>query len=391
MESEQQTKVLLIEGNAEDARSLQAVLAGAGGEFQVCPATLLSEGLSRLAQGGIDIVLLNPSLPDAQGQEAFSRTFSEAKGVPVILISSQDDATLALRAVREGAQDYLVKGRLSGPSLVRCLRYAVERHQHMARLLREAQRQEGGKVLSFVGVRGGSGVTTLALNIAAALGQTGAKTVALELGSFSNFALQLRKTAHADTGQLLEMEPRDVDGDAVNRRLVSLPHGFRALFAPQKGTLVRDIGPDHVTAIVRGAAALSEFSVVDLPAQLSRAHEAVMRVSSFVAIVLEPEPLAVELGKLALQTILSLGIDSSALGLVVVNRLPLTNSIRLPEIRNQVGCEILGSVPPAAEACVLAVDAAKPLVLLQPEVRYSLAVKEITHSLAQTPVPMLRM
>ncbi len=382
--------VLLIESNPEDAQPIVGALTAAGGEFVVKTAARLSEGLEVLGRGGIDIILLSPSMPDAQGFDAFVRTMAQAKGIPIILVSGEDDAGLALRAVREGAQDYIVKGRLSEPSLVRCVRYAVERHRNMAKLLREAQRQEGGRVLSFVGARGAAGTTTLALNTAATFAQEGKRTVALEMGPFSNFALQLRKSPHATLADLLELEPRVINSDAVSRRLASLPHGFRALFAPQKDAQLRDISPDHATAIVHGSSALSEVTVVDLPAHLSRAHEAVMRASSFITIVLEPEPLSVELGRLTVEAMTSWGIDSNLMGLVVVNRLPLTNSVRLPDIRTRVGCDVVGTVPPSAEACVLSVDAAKPLVLLQPEARYTVAVREIAHSLAQSPVQVLR-
>ena len=87
----------------------------------------LQSALDRLTQTGVDVVLLDLGLPDSEGIETFLRTHREAPGEPIIVISGRDDESLALEAVRSGAQDYLVKGRIEGPLLARVIRYAIER------------------------------------------------------------------------------------------------------------------------------------------------------------------------------------------------------------------------------------------------------------------------
>ena len=121
-------KVLLIEDNAIDARLIQIMLSDAGsGIFQLERAERLSSGLKRLASGDIGLVLLDLSLPDSQGLDTFSRLYTESRGIPIIVMSGLDDQTVAVTAVHEGAQDYLVKGQVSGQLLVRAMRYAIER------------------------------------------------------------------------------------------------------------------------------------------------------------------------------------------------------------------------------------------------------------------------
>jgi DNA-binding response OmpR family regulator len=132
--------VLLIEDNPGDARLIREMLAEVKTvAFDLEWADRLSTGLERLAEGGIDVVLLDLALPDSQGLDTFARMHAQAQ-VPVIVLSCLDDEGLALEAVRQGAQDYLVKGQVDGNPLARAIRYAVER-QRMEESLRQRNRE----------------------------------------------------------------------------------------------------------------------------------------------------------------------------------------------------------------------------------------------------------
>ena len=120
--------VLLVEDNPGDARLILELL----GEVQTQAFDLerverLDHALTRLSRTGVDVVLLDLGLPDSQGLETFMRARRGAPDEPIVVISGLDDERLALEAVRSGAQDYLVKGRIEGHLLARVLRYAVER------------------------------------------------------------------------------------------------------------------------------------------------------------------------------------------------------------------------------------------------------------------------
>lgn len=128
-------KVLLIEDNPGDARLIKELLADAGGDpFDLLCVDRLSMGLDHLADGGIDLVLLDLSLPDASGLNTFSTLRAHAPHVPVIVLTGLNDETLAVNAVQEGAQDYLVKGKVDGDLLVRSVRYAIERQRMLMEL-----------------------------------------------------------------------------------------------------------------------------------------------------------------------------------------------------------------------------------------------------------------
>src|SRR4029077_18664374 len=90
-------------------------------------ADRLSIGLERLAEAPFDAVLLDLSLPDSQGLDTLVRLHAAAKDVPIVVLTGIEDEALGVRLIQAGAQDYLVKGYVTGPLLVRSLRYAAER------------------------------------------------------------------------------------------------------------------------------------------------------------------------------------------------------------------------------------------------------------------------
>ena len=133
-------RVLLIEDNPMDVRLIGIMLRDSAPTlFQLEQVDRLEAGLQQLSAERFDLVLVDLSLPDSHGLETFSRVYSRAPKVPIIVLSGLADETVAVSAVHEGAQDYLVKGQVSGPLLVRAMRYAIERKRTSEQLARYAE------------------------------------------------------------------------------------------------------------------------------------------------------------------------------------------------------------------------------------------------------------
>jgi two-component system cell cycle response regulator len=131
--------VLVVEDNAGDARLIQHALeGGTGSTFVVEHADRLSSALERLDAGGVDIVLLDLSLPDSTGLPTFAVLRSCAEDLPIVVLTGLDDEQTATAAVQAGAQDYLVKGTFDAEVIARSVRYAVERHRMQQDLRRLA-------------------------------------------------------------------------------------------------------------------------------------------------------------------------------------------------------------------------------------------------------------
>jgi phosphoserine phosphatase RsbU/P len=120
--------VLLIEDNPGDARLIEMMLSEeAGGLFKLEWVDRLSTGLQRLKDGHFGLILADLSLPDSHGLDTFIRLQTQAPQLPIIVLSGLRDTTVAVQAVHDGAQDFLIKGQVDGQLLARAMRYAMER------------------------------------------------------------------------------------------------------------------------------------------------------------------------------------------------------------------------------------------------------------------------
>lgn len=128
--SEAPVRILLVEDHAGDARLVEEMLSEADGQLQIAArAGTIAEALERLSAGGLDVVLLDLSLPDSSGHETFSAISAHGPGLPVIVLSGFDDQEMALKTVHAGAQDYLVKGHYAPQLLARVIRHSIERNR----------------------------------------------------------------------------------------------------------------------------------------------------------------------------------------------------------------------------------------------------------------------
>lgn len=133
-------KILLVEDNDVDARLTQDILAEWSlEEFNIIHVTRLSDAVTHLARARFDAVLLDLSLPDGYGLSTVRQMHAANPTIAIIVLSGLNDQALALQAVRNGAQDYLIKGQGQSELLTRSICYAIERKRAEERLTYLAQ------------------------------------------------------------------------------------------------------------------------------------------------------------------------------------------------------------------------------------------------------------
>src|SRR3989338_8527530 len=122
--------ILLVEDNPADRRLVAERLSKPHEErFRLLYAESISESLQVLAQNEISIILLDLQLPDCRNLESLTKIHMAATGIPIVVLSEIEDEILALKALKLGAQDFLVKWHTNGHLLVRAIQYALERKQ----------------------------------------------------------------------------------------------------------------------------------------------------------------------------------------------------------------------------------------------------------------------
>ena len=147
-------RVLFIEDDEDYQRLVSAALVGSEDGFDVKTARTLAEGIGLLKQFNPQIIVVDLNLPDGAGYETFLRVQAQAGGVPIIVLTGWDDDDTALQAIKDGAQDYLVKNLIQPKLIARAMNMALNRPGHQ-----DARGAAGlakpGTVMGFIGSKGG--------------------------------------------------------------------------------------------------------------------------------------------------------------------------------------------------------------------------------------------
>lgn len=136
-------RILLLEDNAGDAYLVREQLRDIDRfKFEIDEAQYLDRAICLLQSNSYDAVLLDLTLPDSRGLETFLKIEQQAADTAIIVISAVDDEELAIQAVKEGAQDYLDKGKIQPHTLCKTIQYAIERKSVTEQLTRRTHELE---------------------------------------------------------------------------------------------------------------------------------------------------------------------------------------------------------------------------------------------------------
>ena len=357
------SNILLIDDNPGDVELTSIMLAGAkGAAFHLESCERLAPGLERLKQGDIDALLLDLGLPDSQGLKTFERVHEAAPALPVVVMSSLDDEQVAMRAVEIGAQDYLIKGRLDSRSLSHALLFAVERQRRLS-----AAGPGPGKVLLFVGAKGGVGTTTVALNVATCIAVARKSVIAVELRSnCGTFVPYLNHAPLSNLASLLDMPVERLHKLDVRPHLVEFPWGLRVLFGPQSMEECQPLDREKTEVLLNRLGSIAEYIILDLPDATSIGSQVAAAHANCGVLVLNNDPVSLSCGRRVLDELTAAGTSRPLLKAVAVNRSAAFDGMKLEELAAGLNANMVGMVTPAMDLCRKAEEAGLPFVLVRP-------------------------
>jgi Flp pilus assembly CpaE family ATPase len=332
----------------------------------------LSTALARIAGGGVDLILLDVAGSEAQenGMVSLLHLLREAPQVPTVVVCGAGNEGLALKAMRAGATDCVIREQL-GAGLCRVLHSAIElAHNALSSTVLKTPERLNDGIIAFLGAKGGVGTTTVALNVASILARRSTVILVEMRPTFGSLAPYLQP--HGLTRNLSHLlnpdsgAARPTEAGASLWACKNVP-GMSVLFGPQTEAECAEIAPEHAKAITQSLARLADYVIVDLPASLSEANRAVIEQSSSMAIVVERDPVCVQSARLMARAIESWNVAPRRSGAVIVNRASVSSPMPLPEITTLLGCQLLGVILPGADLCLSAQNACAPLVAHQPE------------------------
>jgi signal transduction histidine kinase/CheY-like chemotaxis protein len=336
----------LVEDNEGDHRLLKAALAEVDDpQIELCHVSRLSDGVNWLAREKFDVILLDLSLPDSQGLNTLTQGRQAAPGVPIVVMTGLNDEAMAIRALESGAQDYLVKGHLDGSQLVRAIRHACARSEGLAAKPEAAPH----KLIGFLGVKGGCGVTTVACHVAAELGrQTGRPTLLADFDLVAGAAGFLMKatSTHSVLDAVDVLDGLDlsswqsiVSHVAANLDILAAPATLAGRMLPR---------PERLAQVLKFARLNYAWTVVDLSRGLSDYSLGLLDHLDSSFLVATPDVLALARTRQIIEALAESNYPPERLHLVV-NRTTGNALLTLKDIERLLQLRVAAALPDAPD------------------------------------------
>jgi pilus assembly protein CpaE len=387
-------KTVLIADDSIDTLRLTGLIFHRGG-YEVQTARSGAEALQKVESLRPDLLILDVMMGDISGLDVCQqvRANPAIAQTPIIMVSAKSFIDDRLSGFHAGADDYVAKPADPQELLARAKALLQRSHYGQKRTSR---------IITFVGAKGGVGVTTVALNTAAMLVSQGKSVILLELRAHrGSLALFLGLNTPQDLCELLSLETDAVTRKEVTSRLVRHPTGLRLLLAPQQPT-TQPLTTEMVTAILKALSAEADLLVLDLPGVTCQGAHAALLESDQILLVTEPETLALATARADLDVLSSWGaLDRTKV--VVVSRTPDEITLAKGEIERRLAPEaaesdkgkkstslIVATIPAAGEPLQEALRLREPLAVAMPNLSASKLFGQLSHWLTEpAPAPVI--
>jgi pilus assembly protein CpaE len=376
--------ILVVDDDPDSARLIILVLRRVG--YQVKSAADGGSALSLIEEEPPDLVVLDVMMPDMDGFEVTRRLRANPRteAMPILMFTAKARGEDVAEGLEAGADDYLTKPVRPADLLRR-----------VSDLLKA--RGEGtpsqpvalpGHLIAFLGVKGGVGTTTLALNsalaIQAGLSEAGKRVILAEVTPGQGALSLMIDVSPSEGVPALLRDPARLSPEGIEAELVEYDLGLRLLPTPPGAVShARLLLGEGTRALASGLIRLADFVVVDLGCSLQTYSQHVASVADLVVLVLEAGRVSLALGSEIAAALTDGGIDERRIGAVLTSRLPEGRPLAYRAIEEVLGVELLSAIGAAPELADQAIEASTPMVLLNPDDPVSAQVADLSRSLVE--------
>ncbi len=365
-------KILVIDDDIDTLRLVGLMLQRQG--YEVYLASDGPQGLQKAEEEEPDLILLDVMMPGMDGYEVARRLRANpiTANTPILMFTAKSQIDDQLAGFESGADDYLTK-----PT------HPAELQAHVRALLARRNREPKKKVttnatmIAVVATRGGLGVTTIALNLAAALYKPQASEVIMAemVPGNGTVGLDLGFEDRGGLSRLLNLSPAEITRQKVAEALVRHDSGLKFLLASEKPSekmLVNHL--DQYAVIAARLSTLAHFVILDIGNGLLPFVTRLIPACQYFLIVTDPLPNTILHTRVLLDDLLKMGVKPAQLKVVLNNRLRSETILPVIEVQNRLGIPLAATITPAPELFDLAVRTRKIAFFLQPN---SLTVRQI--------------
>ncbi len=377
-------KILVVDDEVESVKLIGLMLQRRG--YEIVAARSGTQALEKARMDRPDLVILDVMMPDMDGFEVCRQLRADpiTVSLPIIMFTAKTMVDDKVAGFQAGADDYLTK-----PVHPEELASRIE-----AVLLRTSRRQVEekppmrAKTIGFLGSKGGVGVTTLAVNVAASLVQGKAKgqnvTLADMQSGMAASALQLNLRRQGGMWRLLEQPVERIDERLVEAQLEEHRTGIRVLSGQVEPLgVAAPILASYAEVIVQHLGAMADYLLLDLGVGLGETNRSVLSTCNHIVVVIEPHRVALSLaGTLLDEMTSSLNLPRHRISVVLVNKAPSASTFTKEAIEGLLQHDLAGVVTPAPEMAFKAAETGDPMVVAQPVSLVAQQLKSIAEYLA---------
>lgn len=382
-------KILIVDDEASVRTLLRYTLSSE-------PYTLLEacDGEQALGLADLelpDLILLDVMMPGLDGLDVLRQLQQRerTRKISVIIVTALNQDAQISSCLDTGAVDHITKP--FSPLVVQARVRAALRNRAVA--TNDAPGAKRGKLIGFLGSKGGVGVTTVAVNTALTMLASSDRSVILaELRPcLGTAAQQLGLTPVLNLKPLLNYEdPAEINSETLGNCLTAHTHGLRLLLAPPMMDDRREISAQQAERIMKTLTDMADFVIVDLPCLPSQATTAALRCCDYVVLTVEVETASLVAAQAMLEGLSYWGVDERSVGAVLVpHHLSANSSTAIRFARSQLKCPVVAVIPADGDQFLAACKTGVPPVLAQADGPTVFAFHELANRLIQDSVPAL--
>ena len=371
-------RVLIVDDIAETRENIRKLLQFETDVDVVGAASAGKEGVKLALELDPDVILMDINMPDIDGITATEMIRQKLPHVQVIILSVQNDQNYMRRAMLAGARDFLTKPPM-GDELISAIRRAgdmarserakgVQQQQLVAAVTSGGPTLSGmpavkGKIVTVYSPKGGTGCTTVAVNLALALNSEDTRTALVDANlQFGDVAVFINVQGK---NTMIELAPRvdELDLDMVEEIMVKHEaSGLRILAAPMRPEMAEQIGVDQFIKIVQFMQRMYAYVVIDTSPILTDLILSVFDASDVIVLVTTQEIPSIKSSRLVLDLFHTMGLGKEKL-LFVMNRYDKRIAITPERVSENLKHEISTTIPLDEKIVITAVNRGVPFMI----------------------------
>lgn len=359
-------KILIVDDDLDTLRLVGLMLQRQG--YEIHAASSGHQALLMAQSDTPDLILLDVMMPDIDGVEVTRtlRASDNTKDVPIIMFTAKSQVEDKILGFEAGADDYLTKP--TQPRELFAHVKAVLARTSKSKPVPATTSTERGFTTGVLAVKGGLGVTTVALNLGVALYNQTKKDVIVSdfRPGQGTIALELGLTKSMGLNHLLELNPAEITADAIEKELTSHASGVDLLLSswqPHDAKYIQAL--DNFSAIIRHLPYLAHYIVLDLGTALTPINEKILLECDDIILVVEPVPQTLMQSKGFMEDLHKKGVRDEQISIVLVNRMRSGIQLSWSQVQDQLGRNISVIFTPAPELAYQASLQNTPMFLQQ--------------------------